>query len=146
MTKKETEMIEKIIHVLDTNMALQTEILKAVQNLSHPLIAVTPAPVPVSGIAITNEVKHEEPKIEAPTPAEITPSPATSGKPEIAEPKEVTIEDCRDALATIMKKVGEDQAWSYLKTFKVEMLTDLDKSQYAELVKGAEEILAEATR
>lgn len=130
MTKKETELFEGLVTLVAASMEVQKETLTVLKRLMLPPgTAVTRVPHPSTEAELDEQV--------APTLAS-TPEPEPTAPPVVEKPREYTIEDCRQALGAMVEKLGEERAWAYLKTFKVDMLPDLDPSQYAVLVQGAE--------
>lgn len=128
MTKKETDAFENLTTVLKQNMEVQTEVLMLLRQMNAPISGGVP-PEPVEEMAVKTTAPTPKPKIKEPEPV-----------------KEVTIEECRGVLGRMVEKVGEDQARIYLATFSnATMLPDLDPKDYAELVKGGEEILEQAS-
>ncbi len=134
MTKKETELFEGLVTLVAASMEMQKETLALLQSMNAPLIRLDPG--------FDQSDMKPGPITVLPGEVSIPDAVAEKATAVVPEPKKYTIEDCRQVLGVMVEKLGEDRAWAYLKTFKVEMLPDLETSQYAELVQGAEAELA----
>ena len=129
MTKKETELFEGLVTLVKQSMEVQVEILK---NLRLPqtdsdLAKWSNPDVNPDGVGVA----LLEPTVLKNTLSTATDLPPAADEPEapappvVTPPKVYTIEDCRQVLGVMVEKLGEKQAWTYLKTFKVTILITL---------------------
>ncbi len=124
MTKKETDMYEKLTTLLEKNMEVQAQLLALLNGTM----------VETGGIQDVEVEPTEPAKPNIPEPAP---------EPEV----KYTIEMCRDVLGRMVDVLGEDRARNYLATFhNAQLVTDLDPTDYEELYLGGEEQLANVAK